>query len=189
MPSPSALRRNVELKVRLTNLNAARRVARQLATSPLLREHQVDTYYHARAGRLKLRVIDGARGQLVWYDRPDTTASKTSRYRLIEVNDPAATHAALEAACGVLVVVDKRREIYLHENVRIHLDRVAGLGTFLEFEAVLAPREPVSKGRRQLLNLVKAFGLTDDQRVPVSYSDLLIALAAGSRRRVKLRRS
>ena len=53
------------------------------------------------------------------------------------IAEPALLKAALTAALGVRRVVDKRREIFLADNVRIHLDDVAGLGTFLEFEAVL----------------------------------------------------
>ena len=44
---------------------------------------------------------------------------------------------ALDAALGTVVVVSKRRRLFLWEGVRIHLDEVDGLGSFVEFEAVL----------------------------------------------------
>ncbi len=45
---------------------------------------------------------------------------------------------ALDYALGPpVVVVAKRRHLFLWEGVRIHLDEVEELGTFIEFEAVL----------------------------------------------------
>jgi adenylate cyclase class IV len=44
----------------------------------------------------------------------------------------------------------QRREIYLYHNVRIHLDEVEDLGTFLEFEAVLGPNVDDALGRAQV---------------------------------------
>ena len=44
--------------------------------------------------------------------------------------------ALLTEMLGVHRIVKKCREIWLHENVRIHLDAVEGLGAFMELEAV-----------------------------------------------------
>ena len=70
-------------------------------------------------------------------------------------------------------MVDKRREIFLADNVRIHLDQVAGLGDFLEFEAVLGPRVSALEGQRQVDALALRFGIAHEQLVQVSYADLL----------------
>lgn len=175
MSGDDALRRNVELKVRLDDLAAARRVARRIATVDLGGQRQVDTYFRVPRGRLKLRVIDGTVGQLIWYERADKTGSKTSRYRLVAIGDAPGMKGVLSSACGVLVEVDKRREVFLYENVRIHLDRVVGLGTFLEFEAVLKSGQRESTGHRQLDALGRTFGLRSPMRVGCSYSDLLLA--------------
>ena len=55
---------------------------------------------------------------------------------MLPVPDPDHLKRTLREILGVHKVVVKEREIFLVENVRIHLDRVAGLGTFLELEAV-----------------------------------------------------
>ena len=132
--------RNIELKARLPSLAAAREIAAALATSGPERQHQIDTYFACAQGRFKLREIDGQTAQLVAYARPNGSHPRASDYRLVPVADAAALKAALADALGVQVVVEKQREIYLHHNVRIHLDEVLGLGTFLEFEAVLDQR-------------------------------------------------
>ena len=66
----------------------------------------------------------------------------------------------------------KRRELYLHDGVRIHLDQVEQLGTFLEFEAVLGPGRGPDWGRSALAYLSAAFAITSQDIVPVSYLDL-----------------
>ncbi len=146
------LARNVELKARLADLAAARKIAQRLATEHLGVQQQVDTYFHCPHGRLKLRKIDSRTAQLVWYSRPDEAGAKASDYLLVDVPDPAPETGAFRAL-GVLVVVAKRREIFLHHNVRIHLDEVSGLGTFLEFEAVLDPSIDDTRGRAEVAAL------------------------------------
>jgi len=173
MPPRSRPRQNVELKVRLPDLRHARRVAQRMATSQLASEHQIDSYFQTRQGRLKLREIDGQPPVLIWYSRADHTGPKRSDYHLIPVADSAGLKLALTSAWGLRGVVDKRREIFLVHNVRIHLDRVRGLGHFLEFEAVLDRGMAVSTGHRQVRELMAPFDVTDAQLVAASYIDLL----------------
>ncbi|HUY31904.1 MAG TPA: class IV adenylate cyclase [Pirellulales bacterium] len=166
--------RNIELKARLASLDAARETARQLATGLPSVERQTDTYFVCRRGRLKLRERLGLPAQLVGYARANEAAPKPSDYHITEVSDASALRAALSAALGVLVVVDKRREIYLVNNVRIHLDQVAELGDFLEFEAVLGPADGDDEGHARLAALARQFGIDPTGLVAWSYSDLLL---------------
>ena len=165
--------RNIELKARLADLDAAREIAESLATERLGVQHQIDTYFDCRNGRLKLRQIDNLRSELVWYARADQQGPKPSDYQVVPVSNPETLKIALAAALGVRVVVDKRREIYLVDNVRIHLDEVAGLGTFMEFEAVLGPGADDAAGYTQLARLQDEFGITAADLLPGSYSDML----------------
>lgn len=172
--SPSQPRRNIELKARIASVEAVRPIARRLATATLDAERQIDTYFAGARGRLKLREREGLPAQLVGYSRADSAEAKPSDYLLLDVGDAAGLKQALAAAYGVLVVVEKRREIYLHENVRIHLDRVASLGDFLEFEAVLAPGGDDAAGYSKLAELAAAFGIEAGHCIAASYSDLLL---------------
>jgi predicted adenylyl cyclase CyaB len=173
--------RNIELKARLADLQAARNVARTIATKRLGVQQQADTYFHCRHGRLKLRQIDGLSAQLIWYARPDQQGPKASQYQLVPISNAETLKAALAAALGVRVVVQKRREIFLVDNVRIHLDEVAGLGDFLEFEAVLGPETDAilgpetadAAGRAQLDQLIETFALDPGDLLSGSYGDML----------------
>ncbi len=168
------VRCNVELKARLPSLDDARTIAARLATSRLPDQQQVDTYFHCREGRLKLREIRGGPAQLIAYHRPNTSDAKASHYYLIDVPDPAAMLAGLTAVLGVLVRVAKHREIYLHKNVRIHLDNVEQLGTFLEFEAVLEHAGQQDQGQAVVNRLQSQFAIPPSRLLTSSYSDMLL---------------
>jgi len=87
---------------------------------------------------------------------------------------------ALSAALGVRAIVDKRREIFMYENVRIHLDEVQGLGQFLEFEAVLGPEESPEAGHVKVDFLSRQFGIDASDLVPISYGDMTRSNAGDS---------
>ena len=165
--------RNIELKARLHDLPAARRVAEALATQRLGIQEQVDTYFRCTNGRLKLRQIDGQTAQLVWYVRPSDPRPKASDYHIVPAPQPETLITALRAAMGIVNVVRKRREIYLWHNVRIHLDDVEGLGQFLEFEAVLSAEIDESTGRDQLEELLAQFAISPKDLLAGSYTDMV----------------
>jgi homotetrameric cytidine deaminase len=170
MPGP---RRNVELKAR--DPDPARSLERcvRLGAEDHGELRQRDTYFRARDGRLKLREQDPGGAELVAYERADEAQARLSRYRLVPVADPAALRAALDAVLGTTVVVDKRRRLFLWEGVRIHLDRVEGLGDFIELEAVAAEGSDLSREEELVARLRVELEIADDALVPVGYSDLL----------------
>jgi predicted adenylyl cyclase CyaB len=81
---------------------------------------------------------------------------------------------ALASSLGVLVEVRKQRKLLLWQNVRIHLDQVEGLGSFIEFEAVLSDEAPESAGHEQLAYLCKHLSIQEKDHVSGSYADLAI---------------
>ncbi len=167
------VRRNVEIKARIADRGAVRRLIQQVATERVGQQKQTDTYFHCRVGRLKLREIVGHPAQLIWYDRPDADEPKESRYYLIEISDPEALRAALTAGLGVRTVVRKRREIYLYRFVRIHLDQVDGLGEFLELEGVLGPDVDLLEAERVVADLMERLDIARESLVEGSYGEML----------------
>jgi homotetrameric cytidine deaminase len=75
------------------------------------------------------------------------------------------------------VVVAKRRRLLLWETVRIHLDEVDGLGSFVELEAVAEPDSDLTREQRQVAQLREALRIGDDALREGSYAD---AVRAGS---------
>jgi predicted adenylyl cyclase CyaB len=136
-------------------------------------DHQVDTYFTVSRGRLKLR--EGTiENFLVCYDRPDTPSPKRSDVLLFKSEPRSSLKAILTRALGVLVVVDKRREIYFIDNVKFHLDVVGDLGTFVEVEAIDSDGS-IDEAilRNQCRGYLEALGIAERDLVSVSYSDLL----------------
>jgi predicted adenylyl cyclase CyaB len=77
---------------------------------------------------------------------------------------------------GVLVVVEKQREIYFLENVKFHIDVVTGLGSFVEVEAIdMDGSHGKEKLLRQCQKFLDLFAIAQQDLVAVSYSDLLLA--------------
>ena len=81
----------------------------------------------------------------------------------------------LTKALGVLIVIDKQREIYFIDNVKFHIDIVEDLGTFVEIEAI---DNDGTIGKDKLLEqcqfFLDLFKISQEDLISVSYSDLLL---------------
>jgi homotetrameric cytidine deaminase len=178
----STPRRNVELKGRDPDPARSLATCRELGAEDRGVLRQRDTYFRARSGRLKLRVEEPGGAVLIQYDRPDAAHARESRYRLSPVPEPDVLRASLDDALGTLVVVDKERHLLLWEGVRIHLDTVEGLGSFVELEGV-APADSDLTGEHDKVAELRD-KLQIDEVFTDSYSDRLLgadALIAAAR--------
>lgn len=169
----SAPSRNLEVKARCADLDEVRQRLTPLGARLDSIQQQTDTYFHVPHGRLKLRQIDNQPAALIAYHRPNETGVRASDYVLIPIPDPFALLTGLTMTLGIRGVVSKRREVYLWHNVRIHLDAVADLGTFLEFEAVLSATVNEVQSQQYLDELTRALVLQPADYLAESYADLL----------------
>jgi predicted adenylyl cyclase CyaB len=169
-----APRRNLELKARDRDPARSLQVCRDRGAEDKGTLLQRDTYFEVPRGRLKLREEPDAVAQLIAYERPDLAGNKESRYRLVEVPDPAELRDALASVLGITVIVSKSRRLFIHDGVRIHLDRVDDLGDFIEFEGVAADGEDPSRFAALLDDLRGSLGIRDEDLLRESYSDLLL---------------
>jgi len=164
---------NVELKAVDPDPKATAARCEALGAAPAGTLEQRDAYFHARRGRLKLR-SQGEGSELIAYRRADDAEATESVYVRVPVPEPALLTAALDAALGSVVVVVKRRRLFTWEGVRIHLDEVTGLGSFIEFEAVLPEAGDPATAREKLAYLRAQLGIEDGALVSSSYADLLL---------------
>jgi len=162
----------VELKARYEDLGKARALlsgATSLGTFV-----QSDTYFSLGERRLKLRTVDRVKeGQLVYYERPDASGVKESQVLLATVSDGAAVREMLTRVFPVQAEVRKTREVYRFQGVQVHLDTVAGLGKFLEFEKILTDDSEREEGRKTLEALRRYFQIPEEDLMASSYSDLV----------------
>lgn len=197
--------RNLELKARCGDQAALARLVERAAAGSARYVRtlgQRDTYFAAPRGRLKLREwwredegidhppasdvspADGESGPagavLIAYARPDDPGSRLSDYLLAPSPEPEPLRAALARACGVRVVVEKRRVLYRYGQTRLHFDTVAGLGAFVELETVLADESAgaVEGARAEHERVIRLLGLDALPAIAGSYADLLLARQA-----------
>lgn len=168
---PDMKRVNFEFKARMRDERRVRAALKQLRARYVGLDHQVDTYFHAPSGRLKVREgkIENA---LIFYRRTNSARPRRSSVELMLLPRRNGLRTILSQVMPQRVVVDKRREIYFVGNVKIHLDRVRGLGKFLEVEAITRTGR-LDRARGQALRFQKLFGVTRHDIVPHSYSDLV----------------
>ena len=162
----------IEFKARCADQARIRALLQAQNARFLGSDHQIDTYFRVPRGRLKLREGD-IESALVFYSRLNSTGPKQSDVTLAKTQPGSEIKEVLSKALGVLVTVDKRREIYFVDNVKIHLDEVAGLGNFLEVEAIGSP-DQTAKLSEQCDAFLKEFGVQPQDFVSESYSDLLL---------------
>jgi predicted adenylyl cyclase CyaB len=161
---------NFEFKARLRDEKVIRTALKQVRARYLGTDHQVDTYFRVPRGRLKVREgrIENA---LIFYQRANSPRARRARIEMTLLPRRNAVRAILARAFPLLTVVDKRREIYLVGNVKIHLDRVRGLGRFVEVEAV-SRSGSLAKVRQQARKFQKLFQIPTRDLVGQSYSDM-----------------
>ena len=166
----------VELKARTQDHDRLRTLLTEAGADFRGTDHQIDRYYRVPEGRLKLRTGNIERS-LIFYRRADQTEAKDSSVSLTRLGseqEAISLADTLERALGTWVTVDKHREIYFIDNVKFHLDTVAGLGTFVEIEAIgetEAEREALS---RQVARYRQLLGIRGEDLVADSYSDRLV---------------
>lgn len=168
--------KNIEIKVRVADRAAMLRLVKKLGARKRGVLRQRDTYFFTPNGRLKLREESGRETvDLVSYFRSDEKHSRLSEYEILSIIRAKAKSlkGMLTCSLGIKVVVKKMRILFFYRHTRIHLDRVDGLGDFLELETVVS-KQKLSSARKEHAVVVRALGLAFLEKIPVSYSDLLI---------------
>jgi predicted adenylyl cyclase CyaB len=172
--------RNIEIKARLQDIGSIEPKVAALARHGPEIIDQDDTFFPCLHGRLKLRAFPDGRGELIAYRRPDAVGPKTSDYLITPTADADSLRQALLRALGSAGRVRKRRLLHLIGRTRVHLDRVEGLGDFLELEVVLGHHEDPVSGEREAHALLSELGVPNDRLVACAYVDLLPLAGAPS---------
>jgi adenylate cyclase len=170
--------RNVEIKARVDGFRALLSGLEEIADSGPTELDQEDTFFGCVKGRLKLRVLSPTAGELIFYQRANLAGPRESRYSLSRTNEPARLMGVLEAACGVLGEVKKRRTLFLVGQTRVHLDEVEGLGQFVELEVQLTEDQSEAEGVAVAKMLIQTLAIPESDLVEGAYFDMLQGLDA-----------
>jgi len=176
--------RNIEIKARIDSIESLWPLVVNIADEGPIEIIQDDTFFPCSNGRLKLRAFSDHGGQLIFYQRPDSADPKQSFYVISPTASPDTLRQSLTLAYGERGRVQKHRKLFMVGKTRVHLDRVEGLGDFLELEVVLGEGEPNEAGVSIAHALLEKLGVSHHQLIEDAYVDLLAKLPSTTRQTV-----
>jgi len=162
--------RNLEIKVKLSSHKSIKETltANGILNSAFL--NQKDIYYKVDNGILKLR-IENEKQTLIFYDRNEKSKKRWSDYYLLNITTKNAD-IFFKRLFKEIVTVEKKRELFLYKNTRIHLDKVKGLGFFIELETRVT--DGLKDAEKRFNYLVNLLNLKSKTEIRASYKDLLL---------------
>ena len=162
--------RNLEIKIKLHSLKNVKQKLKQhrIGLKEIL--IQKDVYYAVDKGLLKLRIENG-KSSLIYYLRNEKSQKRWSDFKLVKLAE--GNHEKLfYKFLTTEITVSKIRELYLYNNTRIHLDKVKGLGSFIELETIVV--EGLNDAEKRFAKMIKILDLKTYNQIRASYRDLLL---------------
>jgi len=164
---------NIEIKARVNDVMILENIIRTITKAGPIILRQEDIFFNVSHGRLKLRIFSPDKGELIFYDRPNIIGPKQSAYCKSETNDPQGLKDVLLKALGMKGIVRKIRKLYIHEQTRIHIDDVEGLGHFVELEVMQQENQSKEDGIVIAENIMRHLHIEKQDLVDVAYIDLM----------------
>ena len=163
--------KNFEIKCRIRNLSEIKKILVSDRSYKYSIEKQKDIYYKVKSGRLKLRIINEKNSDLIYYNRKEKNRERVSNFVISSTINFKELNFIMTEQFEVMVIVNKKREIFVKDNIRIHLDTVNKLGNFLEIEIMF---KDLNKAKKMMSELKDMLNLNTKDFIKSSYSDLLI---------------
>lgn len=174
--TPYMERKNIEIKAICSDLNAARQILIDNSANLIGVDKQTDTYFRVPKGKLKFREASLTfESGLIFYDREKKTGPKYSQITFYQPSKEKTLLEILNKSLEIETVVIKKREHFMIDNVRFHLDTVDSLGEFIEIEAQ-DTHEFLSKEIlvKQCQFYAKMLKIKRSNLTTKSYSDLIL---------------
>ena len=161
---------NLELKIKLKSFNIVKKILKEINAEFVKTLNQKDVYYKNHGGLLKLR-IENSEQSIIKYLRDEKGIDRFSAYEVLHFAGGNAENF-FSKVFKVETVVQKKRQLFMYYNTRIHLDTVEGLGNFLELETlVLNGKADAKKRYNEIIKLLK---LDKYDSIRKSYRNLMI---------------
>ncbi len=166
--------KNVEIKAKCNNPVKIEKILNDIGAEYKGLDRQVDTYFKVTNGRLKLRE-GNIEKSLIFYDRPNQKGPKQSTFNLYKSQNLDELKPLLINSLGILVQVKKERKIFYHNYVKFHIDKVDGLGSFVEIESGDVEVDRTLDELRNLCDYyIELLGIRQEDMMEISYSDMLM---------------
>lgn len=165
--------KNIEIKSPLSDRPGTEERLRSLGAKLEWTRRQIDTFFNSHSGWLKLREVEGCPAELISYRRSvENSGPRESDYNILRIGEACELSSILESSLGILGRVEKRRSLWSYRNTRVHLDRVEGLGDFLELETVLVDIDS-EEGAAESEEVINLLELDRESFISVPYLELL----------------
>jgi guanylate kinase len=149
---------------------------------------QRDLHFRTRNGALFLRESEEIR-ELVSYRRLSSPLVRESTSRSATATD-GALEAVLTASQGVRALVEKTRTRHRATvdglEVTVDVDRVVGLGDFIELSLPLTAGVAEARAQSALTKMAERLRLSGADALPYSYADLAVMMESSHRYRQRL---
>ena len=162
---------NVDFKCELRDPELARLALKRFGSVCAATVTHLDTYFRVPDGRLMRREAEGEPVEYVLYHRVDRPMPTISKFTIL--TEEEARLRLGESDPPVWVEVEKQREIWLLKNARIHLDRVLGLGWFIEIDVLVTKDQHVGKCHELIGKIREALGPCLGGLIATSYADMV----------------
>ncbi|OVE81591.1 hypothetical protein BVY03_03040 [bacterium K02(2017)] len=167
------MKQNIEIKAIVNNTTQLEQNILEYSSGLKEILEQTDTFFNTNNGRLKLREFSNQEAQLIYYKRQNQEGPKSSSYAIHQVSDAAGLKECLNLSYGIKGIIKKTRRLYFNDQTRIHLDKVEGLGDFIELEVVLEANQTFDFGESIAQELMQKLKIKPDQLIDCAYIDLL----------------
>lgn len=162
---------SVEWKAEVRDPSIVRALLRRMGALNASTHAHTDTYFRVIDGTLLKREIEGQPPEYIHYLRPVEVRPRHTRFTLY--SQEQATERFGVRPMPIWVVVEKRREVWLLDTVRAHIDDVRGLGKFIELEALVTPGQSVRDCEARIARLRGSLGPFVSEPVAKGYAELL----------------
>ena len=167
---------NIEFKAELRDRVLAEYLLAKTGAVRVAGLEQTDTYFRIADGRLKRRQSASEPTEWIYYNRDVSSTPKLSQFAIY--SEKEALERFGSRPLPVWLIVNKQREIWINGPVRVHLDRVVGLGEFIEIEALVTPKRPIVDCQRAVEALRREMAMTMGEPISCGYADLAARNAA-----------
>jgi adenylate cyclase class 2 len=141
-------------------------------------QHHCDTYFNAphrdfatTDEALRIRSVNG-RSVMTYKGKKLDTLSKTREEFETEVDGGTTRSILLALGFYESGIVRKTREVYKYENMTICLDKVEGLGEFMEVE--IGAESDIEGHRKQIFSFLEKFGIGEEDSIRTSYLEMVL---------------
>ena len=161
---------NLELKVKLKSFSGVNKLLKEINAVFVKTLNQKDVYYKNHGELLKLRIENGEQS-IIKYLRDEKGSDRFSDYEVLDFKNGNA-EKFFNKIFKIEAVVQKKRQLFMFDNTRVHLDLVKGLGNFLELETLVINGKADAKKRYS--EIIKLLKLDQYQSIRKSYRNLMI---------------